>query len=394
MKKILFLTLFLYTHLIAFSQIQYEKGYFIDNENKRTDCLIKNVDWKNNPNRFDYKITENAGKETKSIENVQAFSIQNFSKYVRAVVNMDTSSTNFNNLTHNQSPQYKQMTVFLKILTEGDATLYYYENGNMKRFFMQIKNQEVVPLIYKQYINEKEILTENAQFRQFLINSLKCNKLEFKDFETLKYKEKELVELFEKYNLCVNPNSSTKNVLNKKKTSFNIKASIGVNISSFDFHYLTRFKNEVTHFDTKINPNIGIEIESILPFNKNKWSIFTAPNYHFYKVQFASKSEELVYHAIEIPIDLRYFMYLNQKSRIFINSGITIDWALNKTINIKDYASNILITSSFCLNFGLGYAYNNLVIEFRYYRPKNILDNFLSLYSEFFKSSLILSYKF
>ena len=38
----------------SFGQIKYEKGYFINNENKKIECLIKNKDWKNNPSEFSY----------------------------------------------------------------------------------------------------------------------------------------------------------------------------------------------------------------------------------------------------------------------------------------------------------------------------------------------------
>ena len=49
MKKQL---LFLLTIILSFncySQISFEKGYYINNSYQKTNCLIKNIDWKNNP---------------------------------------------------------------------------------------------------------------------------------------------------------------------------------------------------------------------------------------------------------------------------------------------------------------------------------------------------------
>lgn len=55
MKNILsFLLLFIVNNF--YGQINFEKGYFKDNNGKQTDCFIKNEDWKNNPYTFKYKL--------------------------------------------------------------------------------------------------------------------------------------------------------------------------------------------------------------------------------------------------------------------------------------------------------------------------------------------------
>jgi len=55
MKK-LFTFLLMLTACFTYSQINYEAGYFIDNNGKKTECLIKNVAWKNSPLNFEYKL--------------------------------------------------------------------------------------------------------------------------------------------------------------------------------------------------------------------------------------------------------------------------------------------------------------------------------------------------
>lgn len=54
----------------ASAQIRFEPGYFIDTANQKTECFIKNVDWKNNPTRFDYKLSENGELKTAEISKV------------------------------------------------------------------------------------------------------------------------------------------------------------------------------------------------------------------------------------------------------------------------------------------------------------------------------------
>ena len=52
MKTNLVALIFLLIAKCSFGQIRYENGYYIDNNNRRTECLIKNVDWGNNPKGF------------------------------------------------------------------------------------------------------------------------------------------------------------------------------------------------------------------------------------------------------------------------------------------------------------------------------------------------------
>ena len=62
MKRILpFLALLAFT--ASFSQITYQPGYFINNSGSKTECLIKNVAWKDNPVEFDYKLSEGADNQ-------------------------------------------------------------------------------------------------------------------------------------------------------------------------------------------------------------------------------------------------------------------------------------------------------------------------------------------
>ena len=49
MKKNLLLLLVSILTVNVYSQISLEEGYYIDNSNQKINCLIKNLDWKNNP---------------------------------------------------------------------------------------------------------------------------------------------------------------------------------------------------------------------------------------------------------------------------------------------------------------------------------------------------------
>ena len=58
MKKQLLILLIFISTFNSYAQTSFEKGYFINNEGQKTDCLIKNIDWKDNPTEIKFKYTE------------------------------------------------------------------------------------------------------------------------------------------------------------------------------------------------------------------------------------------------------------------------------------------------------------------------------------------------
>ena len=126
--------IFFLCSLNVFSQTHYGKGAFITDNDEKVECFIKNIDWKNNPTDFKYRLTEEGETKTEYIESVKVFEIYGVSKFLRAVVNIDRSTSNINNLTTSKNPIFIEEQLFLKVLVTGKATLYYYEDGNLKRF--------------------------------------------------------------------------------------------------------------------------------------------------------------------------------------------------------------------------------------------------------------------
>jgi len=155
-----FILLTTYCH----SQISFEKGYFIDNLNEKTECLIKNIAWKNNPTELEYKLSENGQVNVKTIRYVKEFGIYDKSKYTRYQVDIDRSSTALSNLSTDRRPEFKEERLFLKVLVEGDATLFLYEDGSLRRFFYSFENSEVEQLVYKNYKSADFQVKENTEY--------------------------------------------------------------------------------------------------------------------------------------------------------------------------------------------------------------------------------------
>ena len=356
--------LFLFTTIFTFncySQISFENGYYIDNDNQKINCLIKNLDWEKNPTEFKYKLSENSELNEKTIKSVKEFGINNASKYVRSSVKIDRSSNDDNELDNERRPTFKEEELFLKVLVEGKSTLYSYVDNRLIRYFYSIEKSNIEQLVFKRYITPEYNFGTNNRFRNQLWKNLKCSDIKINRVEKLEYRKSDLVNFFVAYNSC-NNQEYTNFEEKQKKDLFNLTIRPRLNSSSFE----SRLSN--TNVNSGIDLAIGIEAEFILPFNNNKWSFIIEPTYQSFKIEKSTNGnlEDVInYSTVEISAGLRHYFFLNDNSKIFINTSLIYDLRLNESTNL----------TAVYLAYGLGYKYNDKYsIELRY-QPLRQLGN-------------------
>lgn len=402
MKRLLSFLLITSLALSCFSQTKFEQGYFINNENKIIECFIKNLDWKNNPRKFEYKFSNTSESLTATIEEVKEFCISNTHKYVRLTVDIDRSSDNIDHLDKTSTIILNEEQLFLKAIIEGNATLYSYEDEQVKRFFYKVDNSNVTQLIYKRYNNllKDNLIRENNGYKQQLWVNLKCPNISLKDIEILDYKIDNLIKVFEKYNAYVN--SETFNYKEKiKKDLFNLTIRPGINNSSL----LIKFENSSTgdiDFGNSLSFRFGIESEFILPFNNNKWAILIEPTYQYFNSENRNHGQLIVadYKSIELPIGIRHYFFLNDKSKLFINAVYISDFKMNSRIkfeedqyNALDYGNILKIIGKSNFAIGCGYNHSNKYsLEMRYSSNREILAGHIFWNSKYNTLSVIFGY--
>ena len=404
MKKTLLFLLFVLVALNGFSQIVFEKGYFIDNLGKKTDCFIKNIDWKNNPAEFEYKLTEDSDVQLARINKVKEFQVLGYPKYERFTVDIDRSGGDVlsGRINFNKKPEFKKETLFLETLIDGDASLYAYENQRLVLFFYRIKQGEVKQLIHRYYKTygkkdedgEEEKIGENNAYKQQMFNNLKCKSISASDFNKTKYTKRALVGLFVKYNKC-RQGSFINYEQEEKEDWFNLSIRPGINSSSLSIHNkLSNFNN--SHFDRKLSFRIGLEAEFVMPFNKDKWAIIVEPTYRYYQTEkeLQGQNVKVDYKSIEMPVGIRYYMFLNDESKLFVNASYIIDLA-NTTESKIDFEvrDDLDIKASGSFVLGMGYNYKKKYsLELRYQFKRNLLNRYAAWTSDFKNLSLILGY--
>jgi hypothetical protein len=387
--KLLFLILVL-AATYSYGQIKFEKGYLIDNENHRVDCLIKNYDWKNTPVEFDYKLGENERFQKGNVLNVKEFGISGISKYIMAETKIDRSSEEITTLSKERKPNWSKEQLFLKVLIDGKACLYQYRLHNFERYFYSVSGSPVQQLIYKQYYAQEKSVAYNNDFRQQLWNDVRNTKTTLSSVEKIIYEQSELERYFKQYN-----DTEQKTIRSSgKNTDFLfLKVKAGIDYSSvavMQKFYGPEFKNS----DQDFNYRVGLEAGYILPFNKNKWEFIIDPSYQYFNKKMSEMSVD--YKSIEFPIGLRYNFFLNDYLKLFVN-GFFIpvsNFDFHSTVDIRfantKYHLNVLHGSSYAM--GGGVDYKKFSMEFRFYPNSDLLNRYVDASTDYHRCSLIVGY--
>lgn len=180
-----------------------------------------------------------------------------------------------------------------------------------------------------------------------------------------------------------------------KRKAFKLKITPGLKYSNASFSGSSggaTFQNELSF-------RLGLEVEFILPFNNNKWAVFSEPLYQsYYSKQNKQSPVTLLvdYKSIEVPIGVRYYIFIKSNLKLFFNGAYSFVYRLpNSGIRFSDRMENYLdINTKTNLGFGLGATIRDrFSFEFRYHTPMKITQ-YLFWNSSFKSSSLVIGYTF
>ncbi|WP_431243221.1 hypothetical protein ACQ9BO_00430 [Flavobacterium sp. P21] len=316
-------------------------------------------------------------------------------------------------LTH-KNPVWSEEVIFLKILVKGDATLYSYSDESITRYFYETKTTPTEQLINVKYIqadnNEgAEKVIESNDYKTQLFKNVKSDNISENDITRLTYKKTDLVKYFTKYNNAINPDAITKPEENTVKGAFHLKIAPAVSFVSLSADN-TGNPNFNVDFDSKAIFKIGFEAEYVLPYNKNKWSIFVNPSYQKYENEkiylvptgFVSIPDKEYkananYNTIQVPLGVRHYMFLNEDSKIFINAAYVVDFGSKASITYTEVANNTVteFKSNTGANFafGLGYNFKNKFSgELRLNTKKQLMRDYLNYSTNYSSVDLVLAY--
>lgn len=366
-RFILFLTFSLST-LFSFAQINFEKGYFIDNNGNKIECFIKNKEWQKNPTEFEYKTSLTDQSSIATIEVVKEFSVYNYSKYLRYTVQIDSSSNMPSEYSKIESPIWGTRTLFLKVLLEGKASLYLYDDLFNKKFFFKTDSSSLEQLIFKKYSEDGVRVKANRFYKQQLWNNLRNENYTIKQMEALSYEQKDIEEYFLKYN---NSTNSSK-YINHQKNKWLLKPLLGVGFSKCALYDLG-IVNKQYDGTQKSNYLFGVQLEYILPVNKNKWSIITEYSNQSseHEANNGTDNATAIYKSSNLSIGGRYYTFINDNVSFFISGLYTFKFSKGSYLTLQNTNTGMSFNNPF--SFGVGINLYKFNIEYRLTDAKEIL---------------------
>lgn len=390
MKQLLF---FLFFPIILISQNTFEPGYFINAEGVKNVGLIKNLDWKYNPTEIRFKVNENSDIEKISFENLQYFTVGS-SSFEKATVLVDISTEYVNNLKNDREPEFVEETALLKIISNGEVKLYEFKDSQKHRYFISQEGQ-INQLVYKSYLNSKNQIVKNENYKSQLLFLLECEKVSAKDIQTLEYETSNLRSIIGKFNNCENANyvEEKKEV---KKGKISLSPKIRFNKSKFSVNS-ERVESVNLELENDIFISYGVEFEYIFGFNNNKWGFVIFPYYEKFEDNVSNdrfKDIKINYSAIVSQFALKHYMFLNDDLKFSLNAGINISFAnSNSEIAYSTSVTRIFsIDTGNFINLGLGLTFKNkFSVDFNYDVNRQLF-NASNVTTEFDNMSLGLSY--
>lgn len=220
-------------------------------------------------------------------------------------------------------------------------------------------------------------IRENIRFKQQIWDEIRYEGLDKKDLRRINYSRKDLVDYFIKYNSSGASEFKHYTHVRKSGKYLNLGLKIGGLSSSFDFNGTLK-SNQVYR--------AAVEVEYMMPFNRNKWSLIVEPSFQYFNGTYNQKNwktyDEVLYgiddltffskkilddesvdaKSLLIPVGIRHNLFLKNNSRIFINASVVFEVLFGepeiKSGLHRDFRS---------YEFGLGYKYNNTYsVEIKY----------------------------
>lgn len=386
------------------AQVNFEKGYYINNLNERIEGFIQNNAARTNPTYLWYKSSQNGDDIKLSINDVKQFEIYNYTKFIRVSTKIDQSNQSINTIDKSWKPKLENKTVFVKSIIEGKASLYSHTNSTRELFFFSKDSSEIKQLIFKRYLKDKNNLGENNTFRKQLLKNLTCPTFNFEKMQMVTYSKKSLKGIIKEYNTCIGHESV---IFDKPigKTKLRLTLRPRWNSSSTTTP-IPVFPSANLTMNKKQSFGLGIETELILPINRNKWSLIAEAVYQKYNSQNSFENNnisggivnaKLTYSSIELPLGFRHYIFLNEDSKLFINTTYIFDFTLENEIEFTRNDGSIIRDSRFTtlgsLSAGIGYKYlDKLSLELRNLTISNRSINYSN--SEFNSISIIFGYTF
>ncbi|MNK17064.1 hypothetical protein D3C87_352470 [compost metagenome] len=374
------------------------KGYYITDSGQKVEGYFDATDF-NDISLLKFKTLRNSNYSNFSVDGIREYGINdNEFKFEKHTVQIDISDSG-KNLSTQKNPEMKTETLFLNVIVEGDATLYSYTKDYKTKFFFSTKKKPGEPeqFIYKKYQSEEGV-AENVSFRQQLFNAVRCSDQMIVDFFEVRYDNKELTDIFKNYNNCTD--SKYTYYYNGFRKKREVRYTVFAGIHKMNFGISEGFP-PVNGREASTSYDFGFEAAYVLPSEKFElfaqiaYQSISGENVDAYDQGYniLTSTYKVEGSAVNVFFGPRVNFLINEKNKLFVDASFGMSFPVglevSRSARIKtttgfeyDGDSDLFSAStSFCVNFGVGYAFNDKFgLSLRYETNRDVLDDVYSPY--------------
>ena len=298
--KTIILLLVILLPLAALSQKNYLPGYITKNDGTKDSGMINYRNWDINPRVIQFRPS---GKTDVLLtpNEISAFEITGYDRYIKAIVNVDMRSVDFINLDSKDDNRYRLDTVFLRVVVKGNPLSlfefidakdhYYFQNGEGKIEELQYKiyqssRDSSKELMYSNSVSQKSeaLIRTDYGFRRQLLNAVnyKVDKKQQQALQAAEYSESDL----KKFIVSANASNDygVKKLKSEVKSSF-ILAGAGVALQSLSFTEKVSTNYSDLVFKPSVTPLIGVGFDFTPGRNMQKTILRLELTYHSLNAQ-------------------------------------------------------------------------------------------------------------
>ena len=379
-----------------YAKSEYLPGYIIKLSGDTVKGFIEYRNWSVTPTKIIFKQQ----LESEIINEYTSADLNGFKVaeeiYVRAIVKIDESKLNADDLDLNSKLVLITDTVFLETMVQGPKGLFYYGTNSAKAQFYIKQDSIYELLIYKKYKKgQSSNYIENKRYlNQLAVYLNDCPDIQ-KNLRNVTYTKQGLEKLFMQFYNCTNGEITFHKSTEKSSIQSVIFAGVSLtklNFTGKGYQYLV-----LADWDNSVNFTGGFSLNLVFPRNFNKLSFNNELLYTEYKVKgiYTDYTNDNDYTINTSVFGLSYLKYntmlrFNQpiaSAYIFINSGISCGFGFNET---KSYTREKVFYSEpsfkefdaltdmrkfeIAYNIGLGSKYKRYSAEIRYEKGNGFSD--------------------
>ncbi len=338
----LLLTALLTHGLPAPAQSNFVEGYVVTTTGDTLKGYIDNQDWARTPSRVDFRRSAGEAAQPYDPHQAASFYIQPTGELFEAKkVSMDKSPTQLSKMIPNAPPVVVQDTVFLKTLTRGKVSLYYYRDEAFKTHYYLQKEAQPEELVLKRGMNDQRELVVTERYRGLLAYYLgDCPSLQ-KQIAAAPFKGAAFFRLVSDYYQCT---GSRPEYVEGVERMEKIKLEVGITggITTSGMRIKGGYYGQM-NFGSTTFPAAGVSFNLVMPRNLSKWSFYNEMTWK----RFAGRNRETpIATRNQYYFDLAYLKLISMvryqhpgaKVKPYVNAGIANAYALRLETNAMDGA--------------------------------------------------------